>query len=172
MLNGDYNQSQPIVEVVRVLDGTLEFRDLETDDLIFDVEAGKVRFYDTAGVVTLQADESDITYKGVTVGYTQTTTTIILDDFTVNIPCAAGTIIDLAVHATRSTEAEAAAHVEVTNWKSLTPMKINAISSNAVKTSGLDIVFSINAGTTGVDVNVKNALGGTLTYSYKTRMTM
>jgi len=172
MRNGDYNEAQPIVEVVRVLDGILEFRTKLTDELIFDVQQGLVRFYDTADAVTLQANESDITYKGVTLGYSSTAATITLDDFTVNIPCTAGTIMDLVVHATRSAEAEAMSHVEITNWKTLTPMKINAISANSVKTTGLEILFSINAGTTGVDINVKNALGGTLTYSYKTRMTV
>lgn len=173
-MNNTLNPNQPIVETVRVLDGVLEHVVHESGLKIYEVTNGRVTFYATDGSTkTLEVTDTGITFLGAPVGYVRTTKTVTLADFTEAVTITAGQILDLAIYADRSADAAAAVHVEIMNWKNTHTPKVILLSSASATATGLDVVISINVvSATSLEINIKNALGGNLTYSYTTRMLM
>lgn len=172
-----YNQSQPIVERVRVLDGVLEFVDHSTDSKIFEITKDSVKFINSSGVTVLEVNNNALKWLGgsVIADSSRSTIDITSDDFTKSITCNSGQVMDLHVYVERpGSVAYALVHAEIINWKGTFLPKVTLISSEAVKAGGNDIDVTLNTSIGGqtIDINIKNASGGKLVYESRYRLSM
>lgn len=175
--NAPYNQSQPIVEKVRVLDGELQFIDNDSEALIFEVTEDGVIFYNSAGTKVLEVNKDSILWLGgsVIADSSRTTVDITSDSFTKSVTCASGQVMDLTIYVERPTNlAYAVCHVEIINWKSTFLPKVTVISSESQKSAGstIDIAVNTSIGGTTADIVVTNAAGGKLVYESRYRLAM
>lgn len=172
-----FNPAQPTVERIRVLDGVLEFVDHETSSKILEVTKNSVKFTNEIGVVVLEVDNNALKWLGgsVIADSSRNAIDITSDDFTKQITCNSGQVMDLYVYVERPTNtAYALAHVEIINWKGTFLPKVTVVSSEAVKSGGNDIDLTINTSIGGstADIVVKNASGGKLIYESRYRLAM